>query len=88
MCAAILDLKSGTCRLEDIGVERLRRRLTPPAPWVWRATNLAVSRFQRCGSRWQRDSQPEAGILNEKGAGADTQIRTADLLFTKQLLYR
>ena len=28
------------------------------------------------------------GVPNAKGGGADTEIRTQDLLFTKQLLYR
>ena len=31
---------------------------------------------------------PEAGVRARTGSGADTRIRTEDLLFTKQLLYR
>jgi hypothetical protein len=39
--------------------------------------------LQRCGRRLPRDSPPDRVILDGKKAGADTQIRTADLLFTK-----
>jgi hypothetical protein len=66
---------------------------SPTRKIVWaahsaRPESAQLAGLQRCGRRSHRDSQPEAGILNAKESGADTQIRTADLLFTKQLLYR
>jgi hypothetical protein len=52
-------------------------------PCVGGRATSQLAGLQRCGSRCPRDSQPEATILNAKESGADTQIRTADLLFTK-----
>ena len=47
----------------------------------------AFSGFSVADSRVTRVWQTQVFLSMKPGSGADTQIRTEDLLFTKQLLY-